>query len=76
MTIKSESEENMLVKMIEDNVHLKNKVTSLEKENEQLRAALLWYVKNDETNETPYNEPWLKGKRNAMKLLGISEDDK
>jgi hypothetical protein len=75
MTIKSESEENMLVKIVEENVELKSKVFSLEKENEQLRAALLWYVENDDTMETAYNEPWLKGKRKAMKLLEILEDD-
>jgi len=43
--------------------------------NKVLREALKWYVDNDDTMNTKYNEPWLEGKRRAMKLLGMEEDD-
>ena len=47
----------------------------LEAERDALREALRWYVKNDDTNDTEYNEPWLQGKRKAMKLLGMQVEE-
>lgn len=47
----------------------------MEKQIHDLREALKWYVDNDDTMNTKYNEPWLEGKRRAMKLLGMEEDD-
>lgn len=43
--------------------------------NKELESALRWYVEHDDTMETEYNEPWLEGKRRAMKLLGMETDD-
>ncbi len=36
----------------------------------ELEDVLRWYVKNDDTAEASYNQPWLDGKRRAQKLLG------
>lgn len=41
----------------------------------ELEEALRWYVRNDDTNATEYNEPWLEGKRRAMALLGMEADE-
>jgi hypothetical protein len=45
---------------------------------EALETALRWYVVNDETNEGGHwdeeNAFWIEGKRNAEKLLGITND--
>jgi hypothetical protein len=43
----------------------------LRAESNEARVLLRWYVENDDTNETAYNEPWLEKKRAAMKLLGM-----
>lgn len=50
-------------------------VERLRNERDELRACLLWYVENDDTNETEHNEPWLKGKRRAMRALGLRSED-
>lgn len=39
----------------------------------ELEKCLSWYVANDDTNSTSYNEPWLEGKRQAMKVLGMED---
>lgn len=39
----------------------------------ELETMLRWYVENDDTNETAYNEPWLEKKREAMRLLGMNK---
>lgn len=39
----------------------------------ELEAALRWYVENDDTYEGADTEWWMKGKRQAMKLLGMDE---
>jgi hypothetical protein len=53
-------------------------VKRLEKENQELRQCLLWYVQNDETNEggkwEEANSHWLEGKRRAMRALGMEEE--
>lgn len=41
----------------------------------ELERCLRWYVENDDTMQTEYNEPWLEGKRQAMKTLGMDEAD-
>ena len=50
--------------------------TALEKVSE-LAECLKWYVENDDTNEggkwEESNSGWLKGKRRAMRALGMEE---
>jgi len=31
--------------------------------------CLRWYVYHDETQDTPYNTPWLEGKNRAINIL-------
>lgn len=52
-----------------------SEIERLQNERDELRACLLWYVENDDTNDSNYNEPWIKGKRRAMRALGIRSDD-
>jgi myosin heavy subunit len=48
-------------------------------EADEMRECLRWYVKNDDTMRggrwEEANEPWLAGKRRAMRALGIGEDE-
>lgn len=50
-------------------------VKRLEQENQELRECLQWYIENDDTNEggrwEDDNGYWLRGKRRAMKALGM-----
>lgn len=52
-----------------------SEIGRLQNERDELRACLLWYVEQDDTNETECNEPWLKGKRRAMRALGLRSED-
>lgn len=69
------------------NEHDNSKVTTgviedvkrLEKENQELRKYLQWYIENDDTNEggkwEEINAPWLREKRRAMRVLGMENED-
>lgn len=48
-------------------------VEELEAERKALRDALQWYVDHDETNDEPGNDPFLEGRRRALKALGLEE---
>ena len=54
-------------------------VKRLEKENQELRQCLLWYIENDDTNEggkwEESNAVWLRGKRRAMRALGMETEE-
>ena len=52
-----------------------SEVERLRNERDELRACLLWYVENDDTNDTEHNAPWLKGKRRAMRALHLRSED-
>lgn len=52
-----------------------SEIERLRNERDELRACLLWYVENDDTNDSEYNREWLNGKRRAMKALGIRGDE-
>lgn len=57
-----------------DKGHVFNMATLIDDESglPELIAALEWYVENDDTNETPENQAWLIGKRNAIIALRIA----
>lgn len=57
------------------NAAAESEIERLQNERDELRACLHWYVENDDTNDAEYNAPWLKGKRRAMKALGMKVDE-
>ena len=58
---------------------LEAKIQELQNKNQELEAALRWYVENDEVNEGGQweveNAFWLAGKRRAMKILGMETEE-
>jgi len=43
-------------------------------EADEMEGCLLWYVREDDTNEgMPSNEFWIEGKRRAMRALKMEE---
>lgn len=56
-----------------------SEIARLQNERDELRACLRWYVENDDTmgggRWEEANEPWLAGKRRAMRALGINAGD-
>jgi hypothetical protein len=55
---------------------MKKTIKQLELEIEQLKEALAWYVKEDDTHEwDANNQYWIDGKRRAQKLLGIDIEE-
>ena len=49
--------------------------SELEERIKKLEEALRWYVENDDTNNSEYNEYWWNYKIKAMKLLGMHTDE-
>lgn len=53
-------------------------IRELNKENQELRECLQWYIENDDTNEggmwAKINAEWLHGKRRAMRALGMETE--
>jgi len=62
-------------KVVEERDELKWELRSLQEENAKLKEALRWYVENDDTMDTAYNAFWIKGKKKAMMLLGMLEEE-
>jgi hypothetical protein len=67
-------EENMKIREEVKRLELRR----LEQENQELRECLQWYIESDDTNEggkwEEVNAPWLRGKRRAMRALGMETE--
>jgi hypothetical protein len=61
-------------KVVRERDDAREEVARLRALQEELVAALSWYVENDDTNESPDNQSWLEGKARAQAAIAKAKE--